>query len=121
MPNPGNVTGKNRSRGRPFTSETAREARRKRTAKDKANASITEEFKKLVNDFQTDKKGNQMKGAEILAKSLFQGCINGNVKAMELAIALMGEKPAEKIMLSQVDQSVIDEVERMVNDEGKRD
>jgi len=108
------INGQPLPRGKPFTSETAREAARKSNAKQKANASITEEFRKLVNEFQTDKKGNKMLGAEILAKSLFQGCLNGNTKAMELAIALMGEKPAEKVIMANVSQEDIDEIERIM-------
>ena len=96
---------------KPFTSESAREARRIRTARDKANASVQEEFKKLVNEYQTDKSGKQILGAEILAKSLFKGCVNGNIKAIELALLIMGEKPAEKFVISAPDREVIDRVE----------
>ena len=110
MPNTENITGKKHSRGKPFTRETAREARQIRTAKEKANASIVEEFKKLVNEFQTDKNGKQILGAKIIARSIMNGCINGNAKCIDQALAIMGEKPAENINISAIDFSALDAV-----------
>lgn len=111
MPNVENITGPNHSRGRPFTRETARDARQRRTAKERANASIAEEFRRLVNEMQTDTKGNKMTGAEAIAKSLLKGCLSGNTRAQELALALMGEKPAERISISAPDRQTIERVE----------
>lgn len=103
------INGQKTPKGKRFAGEYARECARKRNAKRKAEASITEEFRRLVNQYQTDKNGNQMLGAEVLAKSIMQGCINGNAKAMDLALAIMGEKPADKIQVIQTDWSALDE------------
>ena len=40
-----------------------------------------------------------------------------NSKDFETLQAAIGQKPVERIMVAEVDQSVIDDVERMVNDE----
>ena len=43
--------------------------------------------------------------------------LKGDVKAFEVLRDTAGEKPIDKVMVADVDQSVIDEVESMVNDE----
>lgn len=108
------VNGQPLPRGKPFTSETGKKARSIRTAKQMADASIAKEFKRLVAEMQTDKNGKQILGAELIAKAIMRSCLNGNVKAQELALALMGEKPVEKIMVAAIEANVIDEVERAV-------
>ena len=40
-----------------------------------------------------------------------------NSKDFETLQAAIGQKPVEKVMVAEVEQSVIDEVERLVNDE----
>lgn len=40
-----------------------------------------------------------------------------NSKDFETLQAAIGQKPVEKVMMADVEQSVIDDVERMVNDE----
>ena len=40
-----------------------------------------------------------------------------NSKDFETLQAAIGQKPVEKVMVADVEQSVIDDVERMVNDE----
>ena len=40
-----------------------------------------------------------------------------NSKDFETLQAAIGQKPVEKVMVAEVEQSVIDDVERMVNDE----
>lgn len=104
------VNGQPLPRGKPFTSETAREARQRRTAKEQANASITEAFKRLVNEIQTDKRGNKVLGAEIVARSIMNGCINGNAKCIDQALAIMGEKPVDKVEMHTPDFSKLDAI-----------
>lgn len=57
---------------------------------------------------------------ERLSLALIDEALNGNksgsvTKAFEVIRDTVGEKPTEKIMIADVDQSVIDEVENMVN------
>ena len=40
-----------------------------------------------------------------------------NSKDFETLQAAIGQKPVDKVMIAEVEQSVIDDVERMVNDE----
>lgn len=40
-----------------------------------------------------------------------------NSKDFETLQAAIGQKPVEKVMVAEVEQSVIDDIERMVNDE----
>ena len=42
--------------------------------------------------------------------------MTGNVRAFEVLRDTVGQKPVEKIMVAEVDQTVIDEVERAVLD-----
>lgn len=62
----------------------------------------------------TDKSGNTVSGAEALCAKLFEQGMKGNVKAFEALRDTAGQKPVEKIMVAEVEQDVIDEVERAV-------
>ena len=55
--------------------------------------------------------------AELLSVTLMKKALKGDVKAFEVLRDTAGEKPIDKVMVADVDQSVIDEVESMVNDE----
>lgn len=70
----------------------------------------------LEKDF-TDKNGNVLTGAEAITARLFEQAMKGNVKAFETLRDTVGQKPVEKVMLAEVDQDVIDEVERAVFNE----
>ena len=92
------INGQPLPRGRQFTSETAREARRKRTEKEKAQKSITEAFKARMHHVFTDPKtGQQRTGAEIIADSIIKGAMGGNAKMVEIALDIMGETPVRRI------------------------
>lgn len=73
----------------------------------------------LEKDFK-DKDGKTVTGAEAVTAKLFQQAMNGNVKAFETLRDTVGQKPVEKIMVAEVEQDVIDDVEKAVlteNDE----
>lgn len=70
----------------------------------------------LEKDFK-DKDGNMISGAEAVTAKLFQQAMNGNVKAFETLRDTVGQKPVEKVMIAEVDQSIIDEVEKAVMEE----
>ena len=48
---------------------------------------------------------------------LFRSALNGNVKAFETIRDTIGEKPVEKVVMSEVDPNVISEVEEMVKND----
>lgn len=49
--------------------------------------------------------------------ALIQKALDGDTKAFEVLRDTIGEKPTEKIMVADVDPSIIDEVEKAVLDE----
>lgn len=62
-------------------------------------------------------EGKTLTGSEALAVTLMKKAMKGDVKAFEVLRDTAGEKPVEKVMVAEVEQSVIDDIERMVNDE----
>lgn len=68
----------------------------------------------LLEQTYTDKKGNTRTGAQAVTERLFSEVMKGNVKAFEVLRDTVGQKPVEKVMVAEVEQTVIDDVERMV-------
>lgn len=71
----------------------------------------------LLEKEMTDKKGETMTGAEALSAKLFKEAMKGNVKAFEVLRDTAGQRPVEKVIVSEIDADVINEVERMINDD----
>lgn len=67
----------------------------------------------LEKDFK-DRSGNKVSGAEAITAKLFERAMKGDVRAFETLRDTVGQKPVEKVMIAEVDQDVIDEVERAV-------
>ena len=61
-----------------------------------------------------DKNGNTISGTEAITAKLFEQAMKGNIKAFETIRSTVGQDPVQKVMVAEVDQNVIDEVERMV-------
>ena len=75
-----------------------------------------------VDNTALDENGNAMSGAEQLAYNLFVRALGEPdtakaAKAFEVLRDTAGQKPVEKIVVSEIDSDVIEEVERMVNDD----
>lgn len=64
-----------------------------------------------------DEKGAELTGAEIIAQSIIKGANNGNAKMVEIALGLMGEKPAEVINVNLPDPAIIEEIRRRMDGE----
>ena len=62
----------------------------------------------------TTKTGDKMTGSEAMVAKLFQQAMKGNIKAFIALRDTAGQKPVEKLVVADVDQSVINEVESMV-------
>lgn len=58
--------------------------------------------------------GEIVTGTEALTARLFKEAMSGNVRAFEVLRDTVGQKPVEKVVVADVDQTVIDEVERAV-------
>lgn len=80
--------------------------RRKRDIRRAMEALLEKEF--------ADKSGKMISGAEAIAIKQMEKALKGDPRAFELVRDTAGQKPIEKIMVAEVEQSVIDEVERMV-------
>ena len=78
---------------------------------------LRECLEELLNKEITDRNGNKATGAEALATKLFQQAMQGNIKAFEVVRDTAGQKPAERVVVSNIDPDVINQVERMVNDD----
>ena len=61
-----------------------------------------------------DKNGEPLTGAELMVKVAVREMAQGNSRFWELIRDTAGFKPIEKVQVSEIDQSVIDEVEAMV-------
>lgn len=78
----------------------------------------------LESQATTDKNGNPMTGAELMAMVAVKEMSKGSARHWELLRDTAGFKPVDKVMIADVDQAVIDEVESAVKDaasEGNRD
>ena len=99
-------------KGNRFTSENSREMQKKGMETIREKRSIANAFRKrLTMDF-TDDKGNHMTGAEIIAMSIFKGANNGNAKMVEIALGLLGEKPAETVNVNMPDPNIMEEIKK---------
>jgi hypothetical protein len=106
------------------TEENVREITRKggiasgKARRDKKNLRLALEalLEKRAVDPDT---GRKMTGAELITLKLYEQAVQGNVKAFEVLRDSIGQKPIEKVMLAEVDQTVIDEVESAVYDDGE--
>lgn len=109
---------------RPFTSDQSREEaaangqkggiasgearRRKRDLKIAMQALLDKDY--------ASKNGETISGAQLLAIKQFEKAAKGDAKAFELVRDTAGQKPVDRVMIAEVEQDVIDEVERMVQE-----
>lgn len=81
---------------------------------------LRECLEELLDKDITDKSGNTMTGAEAMAVKVFQQALKGDLKAFEIVRDTAGQKVPDKIVIAEVDQSVIDEVEGIVKNDTQR-
>lgn len=74
----------------------------------------------LESDVAIDKKGNPLTGAELMVQVAAKEMKSGNAKFWELMRDTAGFKPIDKVMVADVEQSVIDEVEATVLKKDKK-
>ena len=70
----------------------------------------------LESQATTDKHGNPMTGAELMTAVAVKEMSKGSARHWELLRDTAGFKPVDKVMIADVDQSVIDQVENMVRE-----
>lgn len=81
----------------------------------RAKKNLREAMQILMEADLTDKSGKTMTGTEAMAARAFQAALKGDWKAWELVRDTAGQKPVERVMVADVEPSVIAEVEAMVN------
>lgn len=84
------VNGQPVPRGRPFTSESAREANRARTEKHRARASVIASVQKKLSEVVGGRAGDN-KGGGGGGRDPCRDPMAGNVKMIELLLAIIGE------------------------------
>ena len=77
--------------------------------------SLREAMQVLMDADLTGKDGKTMTGTEAMAAKAFQAALKGDWKAWELVRDTAGQKPVDRVMVADVEPSVIAEVEAMVN------
>lgn len=94
---------------------SAEARRRKRDLRIALESLLESEVKKK------DLKGKEknMTVAEAMSLEQVRKALKGDSKAYEIVRDSSGQKPVEKIQVAEVDQSIIDDVERMVMDESE--
>lgn len=83
----------------------------------RAKKSLREAMQVLMDADLTGKDGKTMTGTEAMAAKAFQAALKGDWKAWELVRDTAGQKPVERVMVADVEPSVIAEVEAMVKGE----
>ena len=81
----------------------------------RAKKSLREAMQILMEADLTGKDGKTMTGTEAMAAKAVQAALKGDWKAWELVRDTAGQKPVDKVMVADVEPSVIAEVEAMVN------
>lgn len=80
----------------------------------RAKKSLREAMQILMDADLTGKDGKTMTGTEAMAAKAFQAALKGDWKAWELVRDTSGQRPVDKVMIADVEPSVIAEVEEMV-------
>lgn len=80
----------------------------------RAKRDLRQALEMLLEKEYKDKNGSTITGTEAITAKLFEQAMKGNIHAFETLRDTVGQKPVEKVMIAEVEQDVIDEVEKMV-------
>ena len=97
-----------------LTAEEASKGGKRSAEVRRAKKDLRQALEMLLERDYSDKNGNVLSGAEALSAKLFEQAMKGNVKAFETIRGTVGQDPVQKVMIAEVEQEVIDEVERAV-------
>ena len=73
-----------------------------------------------MEDGNEEGKAQKRTGAEMLALRAFKAALDGDWNAWKLVRDTSGQKPGDKLAASEVDPSIIEEIERMVRGEAEK-
>ena len=104
------------------TNKRSKEEARRLGAKGGRKSGEVRRQKKLLKDCLDEllqrewenRQGEKMSGSEAISVAVFKKALAGDMKAFEIVRDTSGQKPIEKIMMAEVDQTTINEVESMV-------
>lgn len=104
------------------TTKRSKSEVRKNAAKGGRKSGEVRRQKKLLKDCLDEllqkewenRQGEKMSGSEAISVAVFKKALAGDMKAFEIVRDTAGQKPVDKIMLAEVDQTTINEVESMV-------
>lgn len=104
------------------TTKRSKNEVRKNAAKGGRKSGEVRRQKKLLKDCLDEllqkewenRQGEKMSGSEAISVAVFKKALAGDMKAFEIVRDTAGQKPVDKIMLAEVDQTTINEVESMV-------
>jgi hypothetical protein len=71
----------------------------------------------LEADIKDKKTGETMSGAEALAVAQFRKAMKGDTKAFEVIRDTSGQSVVQKVAVAEVNQDIIDDIEKMVMDD----
>lgn len=71
----------------------------------------------LEADVKDKRTGEVMSGAEAIALAQYRKAMKGDTKAFEVVRDTSGQSVVQKVAIAEVDQNVIDDIEKMVMDE----
>lgn len=119
-PNSRKALEENRHKGS-FTAENAVEMSEKSAEKKRQMKSFREQFAAELGAIISQRDGNGKVIGEItvkdaITKQMVQKALRGNTRAFELIRDTIGEKPADNIIVTEIDPDVAKEVEAIVND-----
>lgn len=97
-----------------LTAEEARKGGLKSAETRRRKKDLREALEMLLEKDFKDKNGNVLSGTEVITAKLFEKASKGDVRAFETIRSTVGQDPVQKVMIAEVDQSVIDEVESAV-------
>ena len=73
----------------------------------------------MEQELSDEENGKTMSGAEALALKAFREALDGNPRFWEIVRDTAGQKPVEKVMVAEVEQSTLDDIEELVAESKK--
>lgn len=112
---------KNLEKGTPFNEETASEAGKKSVNSEKRKEKkLLKECLEILLDRNINIKDGEttrtVNGAEAVSIALFRKALKGDTRAFEILRDTIGQKPVEKVVVSDINPDVISEVESLVKE-----
>lgn len=98
---------------------TAEELRKggKNSVKSRREKKLLKDCLEILLEKKINIEGKNMTGAEAIAFTAFEKALGGDIKSMEFVRDTAGQKPIERVIVSDIDPLIIQEVEDMVNKE----